>query len=77
MPGSTVCGSAARTAKHKGMQGLPSCGRAGLLLPGSKPVTGGEAAAAGGITQLWEYRVSLPERTIAFIKRIGNEVGAV
>lgn len=59
------------------MQGLPNSRCAGLFLPGSKPVRGGDAAAYGGITQSQEYSVFLPARVIDFIKQLGNEVSVV
>lgn len=65
------------TDRYICMQGLPNSRRAGLFLPGSKLVRGGDAAAYGGIAQSQEYSAFLPARMIDFIKQLGNEVSVV
>jgi len=64
------------TDKYIPSRGLPDSGRAGLFLPGSKAVRGGDAAY-GAITQSREYSAFLPGRMTDFIKQLGNEVSVV
>lgn len=65
------------TDKYSCTQGLPNSWRAGVFLPGSKPVRGEHAAVYRGIIRWREYGAFLPARMIDIIKQLGNEVSVV